>query len=289
MNKALALLYSPWFELKRILFGVRHSAMVDITDNCNLRCDHCYHFRGKDEFNKSEEPVSVWNERFMELYRGGTRFILLLGGEPALRTDILMLADSIFPFVYVITNGTISIPKEFNHRLFVSLDGGKKTNDDIRGVGVYDLVLKNFSEDPRVIINMTLSTDNYMELEHVVKTSLEHKLRGVVCNICTYTLGDSNPLPLSREARKPISSELKRVKKKYPGGLILTSSMINWYAEPDHSDYCYWGDKAHHFDSSWNRRRCFANTDCSNCGCLGGAFQSPRHWLMHPREMLRLM
>jgi hypothetical protein len=67
-----------------------------------------------------------------------------------------MLADKTFPFVYIITNGTIQIPEEFNHRLFVSIDGLPQTNDSIRGIKVFSRVIENYHKDRRVIINMTL-------------------------------------------------------------------------------------------------------------------------------------
>ncbi|MCW3980594.1 MAG: radical SAM protein [Candidatus Bathyarchaeota archaeon] len=124
-----ALLYLVWLELKRVIFGVKYFAEVDVTDNCNLRCKHCYHFHGKGDFRTLELSIRVWGKRFNELYKSGIRHILLVGGEPALRHDVLMLADRIFPFVYVITNGTIKIPEEFNHWLFVSIGGSRKTND----------------------------------------------------------------------------------------------------------------------------------------------------------------
>ena len=134
---AHALFYLVWLELKRIIFRVKYFAEVDVTDNCNLRCKHCYHFHGKDDFKTQELSIHVWEKRFNELYKSGIRHILLVGGEPVLRNDVLMLADKVFPFVYIITNGTMKIPEEFNHRLFVSIDGSRKTNDSIRGNGVF--------------------------------------------------------------------------------------------------------------------------------------------------------
>ena len=126
---AHALSFLFWLELKRIMFKVKYLAEVDVTDNCNLRCKHCYHFHGKNDFETQELSMPVWEKRFNELYKEGIRNILLVGGEPALRNDVLMLADRLFPFVYVITNGTMKIPEEFNHRLYVSIDGARKIND----------------------------------------------------------------------------------------------------------------------------------------------------------------
>ena len=287
MNKSSELSYLLWLELRRVIFGKKYGAEVDVTDNCNLRCKHCYHFHGKDDFKTQELPVEIWRERFRELYRSGIRFALLVGGEPALRIDILMLADKIFPFVYVITNGTIRIPEEFDHLLFVSLDGSRKTNDSIRGAGIFSKVIKNYSGDKRVVINMTLTKNDYNELEEVVQIAKENGFTGVVCNICASGTDVSVPMFVKRKERETIIKELKRVKSLYPRDFLLSKAMIEWYEHPDHRGSCHWGDNVLHFDVSWNRRRCFgSNADCSNCGCLAGAFQSPLKMLRYPREMI---
>ena len=290
MKKRLyALLYTVWLELKRIASGVKYLAEVDVTDNCNLRCKHCYHFHGKGDFRTQELSIHVWEKRFRELYKSGIRHILVVGGEPALRTDVLMLVDQIFPFVYVITNGTIKIPEEFNHRLFVSIDGSQETNDSIRGKDVFSRVMSNYSGDKRVVINMTMTKDNYKELEDVVKIARGNGFTGVVCNICASGTDVSVPMFVRREERGAIIKELKRVKSLYPKDFLLSTAMIEWYEHADHRDSCHWGDEALHFDVSWNRRRCFGqNVDCSNCGCLAGAVQNPLRMLRHPREMMKL-
>jgi len=135
------------FEIKSHFTKTPNIAEVDITDNCNLKCIHCYHFGGKDVFNKKELPLELWKKRFIELYKSGIRSILLVGGEPALRPDILMMADTIFPFIDVITNGVIKVPDKFNRRLFVSVDGKPETNDKIRGRGVFSKIVNIFSAE----------------------------------------------------------------------------------------------------------------------------------------------
>ena len=273
-----------------IIFGAKYFAEVDVTDNCNLRCKHCYHFLGKNDFKTQELPIHVWEKRFNELSKSGIRNILLVGGEPALRIDVLMIADKVFPFVWVITNGTIKIPEEFNHRLFVSIDGSQKTNDSIRGKGVFSKVMKNYSGDKRVVINMTITRDNYKELEDVVKIAKENGFNGVVCNICAGGTNVSIPMFVRKKERETIIRELKRVKTLYPKDFLLSKAMIKWYEYPDHRDSCHWGDEVLHFDVSRNRRRCFGNNaDCSNCGCLAGSFQSPLRMLRYQREMMKIL
>lgn len=289
MNKLYGLSYILWLDTKRRLFGKVFMAEADITDNCNLRCKHCYHFHGKQNFEKKELSIEVWEKRFNLLYKKGIRFILLVGGEPALRKDILMLADGIFPFVYVITNGTMKIPNEFKHRLYVSMDGSRDTNDSIRGKGVFSRIIKNYSGDSRVIINMTVTKDNYKDLEDVVKISMENGFGGVVCNICASGTVVKITMRIKRSERTVLIEELKRVKSKYSHHFLLSDAMIKWYEFPDHTDSCFWGDKVLHFDVSWNQRRCFgSNTDCSNCGCLAGSFQSPFRMFRHPKEMIKI-
>ena len=287
---AQTLFYLLWLDLKRIMFSTKFFAEVDVTDNCNLRCKHCYHFQGKEDIKTKELQTSVWEKRFNELYKSGTRAVLLVGGEPALRPDVLMLADSTFPLVYVITNGTIRIPEKFNHRLFVSVDGIPKTNDSIRGNDVFSRVMKNYSEDKRVIINMTLTTDNYNELEDVTRIAEENGFDGVVCNICAGGTDRGSSMVVSNRERAALIREMKRVKALYPNRFLMTKAMLKWYEYPDHNDACAWGDEALHFDVSWNKRRCFGNNaDCSNCGCLAGSFQTPLKMMRDLRKMMKIV
>ena len=289
MQKIYLLLYLILLDMKRKIFGTKYFAEVDVTDNCNLRCKHCYHFNGKKDFKAKELSLEVWEKRFNDLHKKGVRFILLVGGEPALREDVLMLADKIFPVIYVITNGTLRISSKFDHLLYVSLDGDQKTNDMIRGNGVFSKVIDNYKGDNRVVINMTLNKDNYRELENVVKIAKENDFRGVVCNIYTPTVGEKSDLFIEKNERKLIIDELKRIKSRYPNHFLLTKSMINWYEFPNYVGFCHWGDEALHFDVSWKTRRCFADADCSNCGCMAGAIQNPLRLLRNPKEMIKLV
>ncbi len=288
MKKYFNIAHMVSLELKRFLFKTKYFAEIDITDNCNLRCVHCYHFGGKEKLNNKDLPLDVWRTRFEELHRAGVRIVLLVGGEPALRSDILMLADSIFPYIFIITNGTIKVPDAFKHLLFVSLDGGRERNDSVRGNGVFSKVLANYSMDARVVLNVTVTNDNYAEVEGIVKIAKDHGLRGVVCNIYTPTVGKRSALFIKTENRKAIISELKRIKKLYPDYFLLTRPMLDWYEFPDHLGFCHWGDEALHYTVAWEKRRCFTGLDCSNCGCLAGALQNPIKLLLSPLVMMKL-
>ena len=57
MKKVYMLFYLIFLELRRAISGVKYFAEVDVTDNCNLRCKHCYHFMGKEEFKRKEVSI----------------------------------------------------------------------------------------------------------------------------------------------------------------------------------------------------------------------------------------
>jgi MoaA/NifB/PqqE/SkfB family radical SAM enzyme len=228
-QKAHAFIFMLICEVKRLMFGKKYFAEVDITDNCNLRCKHCYHFRNPfKELNRKEVPLSSWKKRFNDIHKKGVRFILLVGGEPTLRQDIIEFAYHKFPVVYIISNGIIKIPKKLGRLvIFLSVDGAKEKNDAIRGKGTFKKVLSNYSGDRRVILNMTLMKNNYTDLETVVKISKKHNFRGVVCNFYTTSPNYPDPLFIKNKDRTLIIKEIKRVKNLYPIDLLLTRSMID--------------------------------------------------------------
>ncbi len=149
--------------------------IFSITQRCNLNCRACYAM-AKDKRNESE----ITSDRFEGLVREasaiGTNIILLAGGEPLLRRDILEAAsrarESIFP---VFTNGTLMdsdyvrfFKKNRNLIPILSIEGDRARTDARRGEGLYDTVLST----ARVLrrsklffgLSLTLTRENFNQL-----------------------------------------------------------------------------------------------------------------------------
>jgi len=124
-------------------------AMIfSVTKQCNLNCKGCYeqaqHRQGTDI---SIERVS---RLFKEARELGTSIIVIAGGEPLTRPEILDEAreysDIIFP---VFTNGVLidqgmAMMLRYNRNIvpIISLEGPRKATDERRGDGMYDLVTR---------------------------------------------------------------------------------------------------------------------------------------------------
>jgi MoaA/NifB/PqqE/SkfB family radical SAM enzyme len=124
-----------------------------------MNCRHCYH---KKELNdKSDTPLSEWRRRFASYKKDGMKYILLLGGEPTMRLDVMRAAEDYFPFISTFTNGLVKIPAVFNRRIHLSLDGLEGDHDYIRRSGSFRQAVDNYTGDKRVIVNTIISKMNY--------------------------------------------------------------------------------------------------------------------------------
>ena len=263
------------YECKRIITKKKFIAEIDITYRCQLNCTHCYYKHHENIIEKSDEE---WFSFFDELYLGGVRFILLVGGEPSLRMKLIEYASKKFQFVDVITNGQIKIPETIKCRIFLSIDGSESVNDSIRGVGTYKKAINNYRRDKRVIINFTITENNIDELEKVLIIAKQNSIKSVVCNVITPNVLDNcNKSILSVEIRSQIIKELLRLKMKHPKTLGLSKAIIKWYEDPDHTNYCYWKSNVLHYDYLFNSKYCFSDLDCRCCGCFAGASLSTKN------------
>lgn len=126
--------------------------IASITSSCNLHCTGCY--SRANEACSDTKPVNQltgdeWEDIFRQAKEIGISFIVLAGGEPMLREDVLLKASKcpeiLFP---IFTNGTML--NEGYLKLFddnrnlvpiLSIEGDEKVTDLRRGKGVYKKLL----------------------------------------------------------------------------------------------------------------------------------------------------
>lgn len=122
--------------------------IASISSQCNLFCSGCYARANKTCIEEScGEQLSdaAWARIFREAEEMGVSFILLAGGEPFLRKNVIAAAADFSNIVFpVFTNGTLfddGYLSLFNkHRNLVpilSLEGDEKQTKARRGEGVY--------------------------------------------------------------------------------------------------------------------------------------------------------
>lgn len=170
--------------------------IASIASQCNLRCAGCYARAGGGcgtTPDKADLDTNQWRSIFDQSSDLGVAFILLAGGEPYLRRDILELAGEypniIFP---IFTNGTMldDDAVEFldQHRNLIpilSIEGNAEETDARRGAGTYAqieaamaaLKMRNILFGTSITVtkeNMPLVT------ERVFLASLEEKGCGVI-------------------------------------------------------------------------------------------------------------
>lgn len=131
--------------------------IASIASRCNLHCAGCYARANRicaDAAAAGELTAARWGELFGEAETLGVSFILLAGGEPLERPDVLEQAAKtnglIFP---VFTNGTLFTEKALGrfdrsrHLVpIVSVEGGRPETDARRGKGTFRLISRAMEE-----------------------------------------------------------------------------------------------------------------------------------------------
>ncbi len=153
--------------------------IASITTACNLTCKGCY-ARANGQCGSAGAKLLLtgeqWSGIFDQAVDAGIPFILLAGGEPMMRPDVLHAAaahdKTIFP---IFTNGTLidaQLIKLFDsHRNLVpivSLEGGERTTDVRRGAGAFEAVQSALDamEKKKLLfgVSLTVTTENRVEV-----------------------------------------------------------------------------------------------------------------------------
>jgi hypothetical protein len=212
--------------LKEFSRGVR-TAEVFITDACNLRCRGCWFFEHDMDKASQEirDPADIQTFA-LRLRAAGITHVLLIGGEPALVPDRIRIFAEVMPYVTVVTNGTRPVPRNGleNINVAVSLWGGGAADDELRGhrpngtriTGLFDLGLRTYRDDPRVVWIYTLSESGHPYLESTVRAIADN---GNQLNFGFYSAyGTEMPTRVDEEER--LIDAMARMQQKYPEAVI---------------------------------------------------------------------
>ena len=153
--------------------------IASITSSCNLHCAGCYsraNHATEDCAPQRQLTTEQWENIFSQAGELGVSFILLAGGEPLLRSDVIAAAgkhpDILFP---IFTNGTFLSDRYFqlldrcrNLIPVISIEGDQMLTDARRGEGVYDRVLANMERLQKLGLlfgcSITVTTENLSEV-----------------------------------------------------------------------------------------------------------------------------
>jgi len=126
--------------------------IASITGGCNLHCAGCYarhNHACHDGALHGQLTAAEWQRIFLEGDAMGISFILLAGGEPFLRRDVLEAAADVENVLFpVFTNGTMMdesyltlFDRARNLIPVFSIEGDAAATDSRRGSGVYEKLM----------------------------------------------------------------------------------------------------------------------------------------------------
>ena len=172
--------------------------IASITGSCNLHCKGCYAWANHtcgEERTRDSMSAEKWDDIFTQAEALGILFILLAGGEPLLRRDVLKIAVKhdrlLFP---VFTNGTL-LDSEYG-KLFdknrnlvpvLSLEGNQQQTNDRRGAGTYQTLVARMdrlkSNGIPFAASVTVTTEN---LQTVTGTDFVEWLSSKGCRVLLF-------------------------------------------------------------------------------------------------------
>lgn len=192
--------------------------IASITSQCNLHCAGCYaraNHTCHDEFADQQMSDQDWLTIFQEAKQIGIGFILLAGGEPLIRKDVILAAASVPDILFpVFTNGTLVddsylelFDKNRNLVPILSIEGKEEITDRRRGVGVFqslEATMKLFRRNKVLFgTSVTVTTKN---LKEVTSEEFLTYLYGEGCKVVIYV----EFVPVTSEAKELAPGELER-------------------------------------------------------------------------------
>ena len=156
--------------------------IASVTSKCNLHCKGCYARANHSCHDKEAENQlsdAEWEDIFRQAKGIGVSFILLAGGEPLMRPELIQAAGKLPEIIFpVFTNGTM-LNQEYIRKFdqyrnlipMISIEGNEQTTDLRRGSGVYQQVSQTMElmKQKKILYgaSITVTSQNITEVTSV--------------------------------------------------------------------------------------------------------------------------
>jgi organic radical activating enzyme len=208
---------------------------IDVTNRCNLRCEHCYFF-AEDHSNETELSIEKWVEKLEAMKADGHPMMLCtwVGGEPMVRKELID-AGRIYQKIKqnVIDHSELSIQ--------------------------ISCVLTSITKDC---------------VEDLIKEWGPLARGGIIFDFFTPVTGLDEALWLDWPARDALIDQILVLKKKYPGVINMMDSTLELMRSnkaKQVTDNCEFRLKAFALGPTGEPKgKCMMgdNADCDRCGCV---------------------
>ncbi|MBR6090533.1 MAG: radical SAM protein [Anaerolineaceae bacterium] len=212
--------------------------IASVTSSCNLHCAGCY-----SRFNKAttdSAPVKQlsteeWLSIFREAETLGISFIMLAGGEPMLRRELIEQAGQLQNILFPIFTNGVWVDEEYL-RLFdrcrnlipvMSIEGGKEATDARRGPGIYGKLIENMDAfHKRNLLfgaSVTVTTENLREVTSAefIGTLADRGCKLVIFVEFVPVTDDARHLAPGASEREILNESMEKLREIYPEMILL--------------------------------------------------------------------
>ncbi|MBQ7887367.1 MAG: radical SAM protein [Clostridia bacterium] len=213
--------------------------IASITSSCNLHCAGCYSRHNNaccDAAPVKQLTAEDWLKVFCEARQLGVGFILLAGGEPMIRADVIRAAGSVPEILFpIFTNGTM-IDGDYirlfdKHRNLIpifSIEGHQEKTDSRRGAGVYQQLTAAMDRLQKNHIlfgaSVTVTRENLVEVTSsgFIGDLLSRGCRAIVYVEFVPVSEDSLALAPQDEEREYLAGRLQALRAEHEDMLLIS-------------------------------------------------------------------
>jgi MoaA/NifB/PqqE/SkfB family radical SAM enzyme len=203
--------------------------IMSITNRCNLHCRGCYHQAMRD-ISRPEMSSEKLSSVISEARELGTGMIVLAGGEPLVRRDILEITREFPDIIFLMFTNGLLIDREMVSRFraqrnivpLISIEGYEEETDGRRGEGVFSRLQGAIAELKKQEVffgvSLTLTRSNF---ETVIAERFVRDLTSRGCQfmlVAEYTPVQENTRDwvITPGQRERLAVSMEYFKRNYP-------------------------------------------------------------------------